>query len=133
MTEHVERKWGFIGGLLLFVAGWMAVSVPMMGAPLQTAAAAAPANAVHERGDISGDWQGTMQQGNRSIRMVLRITKEEKSWGGKVFVFGDQGAQAFNVSAITLDGSTFKFSVTVIGGSYEGAMSADGTTVTGTL
>ncbi len=37
------------------------------------------------------------------------------------------------MSAITLDGSMLKFAVTVIGGSYEGTMSPDGTTVTGTL
>ena len=99
----------------------------------QTAAAVpAPANEAHARGDIAGNWQGTIEMG-KSIRTVLSITKGDKGWGGKIFLFGDQGAQPFNLSSVTLDGATFKFSVDVIGGGFEGTLSPDGNSVAGTL
>ena len=50
-----------------------------------------------------------------------------------MFFFDSHGARPFNVSAIVLSGSNFKYSVDVIGGSYEGELSADGTTITGNL
>jgi len=44
----------------------------------------------------------------------------------------DQGGQPINASAITLQGSTVKMSVAGIGGTFEGKLSADGATITGT-
>ena len=43
----------------------------------------------------------------------------------------DQASQAINASSVTLDGSTFKYSVALIGDSYEGTLSADGNTIVG--
>ena len=43
----------------------------------------------------------------------------------------DQGGDGFPVSKTTLDGATVKMSITAIGGSYEGKLSADGKTITG--
>jgi uncharacterized protein (TIGR03435 family) len=43
----------------------------------------------------------------------------------------DQGGRPINVSSIALDGSTFKYSVDLIGGSYEGTLSADGNSIVG--
>ena len=34
----------------------------------------------------------------------------------------DQGSQPINVSSVTLDGSTFRYSVDLIGGNYEGTI-----------
>jgi uncharacterized protein (TIGR03435 family) len=44
----------------------------------------------------------------------------------------DQGATPIKVSSVSLDGSAFKFAVDFIGGSYEGKLSDDGNTITGT-
>jgi uncharacterized protein (TIGR03435 family) len=100
----------------------------------QIPAGAAPATAaeVHAKGDLAGSWQGTINTG-RSTRAVLKIAKGDKGWEGKIFVIFEQGAQPINVSKISLDGSAFKFSVEQIGGSYEGTLSPDGTTIVGTL
>jgi uncharacterized protein (TIGR03435 family) len=44
----------------------------------------------------------------------------------------DQGAHPINASSVTLDGSTLKYSVDLIGGSYQGTLSADGNSIVGT-
>jgi uncharacterized protein (TIGR03435 family) len=43
----------------------------------------------------------------------------------------DQGGQPIIASSASLDGSTFKFSVNLIGGSYQGTVSADGNSMAG--
>ena len=83
----------------------------------------------HARGDIAGDWQGTLPAG-KSLRIILKITKTDKGWSAKMYSI-DQASQAINASSVTLDGSTFKYSVALIGGSYEGTLSADGNTIVG--
>ena len=101
--------------------------------PQQPSSQTSPASEVHSQGDIAGNWQGKLPQGNNETRTVLKITKSEKGWTGKMFFFDSHGARPFNVSAIVLNGSNFKYSVDVIGGSYEGELSADGTTIAGNL
>ena len=83
----------------------------------------------HARGDIAGDWQGTLPAG-KSLRIILKITKTDKGWSAKMYSI-DQASQPINASSVTLDGSTFKYSVALIGGSYEGTLSADGNTIVG--
>ena len=45
----------------------------------------------------------------------------------------DQNGQGIPASAVSLKGSAFKFTIPAIGGSYEGTLSADGTTIKGTF
>ena len=92
-------------------------------------AAATPAKETHAKGDISGDWQGTLQAG-KSLRTILQIAKTDKGWSAKMYSI-DQGGQPINASSATLDGSTFKYSVDLIGGSYQGTVSADGNSIVG--
>jgi len=67
--------------------------------------------------DISGDWQGTLKAGPRELRTILQVTK------------GDSMA----TSSFSLDGSHIKFAISQIRGSYDGTLSADETTITGTF
>jgi uncharacterized protein (TIGR03435 family) len=98
-------------------------------APSTPAAAPEPAKETHAKGDISGDWQGTLQAG-RSLRTILQIAKTDKGWSAKMYSI-DQGGQPINASSATLDGSTFKYSVDLIGGSYQGTLNADGNSIVG--
>jgi uncharacterized protein (TIGR03435 family) len=81
--------------------------------------------------DITGDWQGTLEAG-QALRIVIKITKADPGGLKAVMHSIDQGGQAIPVSSVTLQGSTVKMSITAIGGSYEGKLSADGTSITGT-
>lgn len=103
--------------------------VPLGGMWAQ--ATAAPAAEMHAKGDISGDWQGTLEAG-KSLRIIAKIAKGEKGGWSSKFYSIDQTPQPFAASATTLEGNTVKFAVDLIGGSYEGTLSADGTTMTGT-
>jgi uncharacterized protein (TIGR03435 family) len=90
------------------------------------AASAAPASAP----DLTGTWQGTLHPGH-DLRTVLKITKAADGSHKSDFYSIDQGAQPLPVDKTTLDGGTVKLSLKMIGGTYEGKLSADGKTITG--
>ncbi|MDP9051099.1 MAG: TIGR03435 family protein [Acidobacteriota bacterium] len=80
--------------------------------------------------DVTGDWQGTLHAG-KDLRIVFKITKDD----GKLKAVGysiDQGAGAMNAAGVTLDGKDLKFAVPGVGGSFQGTLSADGNTISGT-
>lgn len=91
------------------------------------ASAAAPA---FNPKQIADTWQGTLHAG-QDLRTVLKITKDDKGAYKAVFYSIDQGAQPINIDAVTLDGSTVKFAISLIGGKFEGNLSADGKTING--
>jgi uncharacterized protein (TIGR03435 family) len=119
MIRYAVRSFVPIAALLVCV-----VSMPAQTAPV------APAAETHARGDIAGDWQGTLQAG-KALRLILRIAKSEKGWTAKFYSI-DQGGQAFNANRVTLDGSAFQCTIDLIGGSYAGTLSGDGNTIAGT-
>ena len=132
MAEQVARRVNFSGRVLLVVAGLMAVAELTAVTPrslAQSAPAPAHASEAHAHGDISGDWQGTLQA-QKALRTILRVAKTDKGWSAKMYSI-DQGGMPINVSYITLDGSTLKYAVDMVGGSYEGKLSADGNSIVG--
>jgi len=132
MAERVARRVNFSGRVLLVVAVLMAVAELTAVTPrslAQSAPAPAQASEAHAHGDISGDWQGTLQA-QKALRTILRVAKTDKGWSAKMYSI-DQGGMPINVSSITLDGSTLKYAVDMVGGSYEGKLSADGNSIVG--
>jgi uncharacterized protein (TIGR03435 family) len=91
----------------------------------------APASEAHAKGDISGDWQGTLQVPDRALRTILRVTKADKGFAAKMYSI-DQGGQPITATSISTDGTTVKYAVDMIGGSYEGKLSSDGNSIVGT-
>jgi len=82
--------------------------------------------------DIVGTWQGTLQppQG-QALRVVGKITRENEQLK-LAFYSIDQGGQPMNASTVTFDRSNLKAAVPAVGGTYDGRLSADGNTITGT-
>src|ERR1700728_1971142 len=138
MVGNVICKLSFSKKLLPFLAGLMALPVSMIASGQPSAAlqapapqtAAAPANVAHERGDVAGNWQGTLQT-TKALRIILVLAKTEKGWTAKMYSI-DQGAQPINASSVSLNGSTLKYSLDLIGANYEGTVSADGNSIVGT-
>ena len=58
------------------------LSVPQSGIWAQ--APAAPTAETHAKGDIAGDWQGTLEAG-KSLRTIVRIAKTDKGWTAKFY------------------------------------------------
>ena len=80
--------------------------------------------------DIAGNWQGTLHA-DKGLRVVLKISKSDKSGWNAMMYSIDQGPDGMAVTSITLQGSTLKFSIDPIHGSYQGKLSADGNSISG--
>jgi uncharacterized protein (TIGR03435 family) len=127
VNQQVARKLDFSRKLLLSVAGVLALVSPVVFGLIHVTQIQAQTAAE----DITGTWQGTLQAG-RSLRTVLKITKGDGGALKAAFYSIDQGGQAIPVTSITLQGSTVKYSIMMLDGSYEGKLSADGASMTGT-
>jgi uncharacterized protein (TIGR03435 family) len=88
------------------------------------------ASALHAQ-NITGTWQGTLKAGPQELRTVYKISLEDDKLKAVLYSI-DQGGQPINASAITQDGSAIKIKIAQINGTYEGKLSADGNTITGT-
>jgi len=110
--------------------GMMAVAMLLVPGLRAQTAAPATAAATHAPGDIAGDWQGTINPG-KETRIVVRIAKSDKGWGGKAYLLLDQGGQPVDLSAMVLSGSSLRFSVPLMGATFEGTVSPDGNSITG--
>ena len=81
--------------------------------------------------DITGQWQGTLHAPGRDLRTVVKVSKAADGSLQAVMYSIDQGAQAIRASSVSMDGATVKYAVSVINGSFEGTLSADGNTIDG--
>jgi uncharacterized protein (TIGR03435 family) len=121
--------------LLAITASDLSAQAPAAAPAAQTAAPAAttpasPASAT----DIVGIWQGTLHitQANRDLRIEIKIAKASDGSYKTTFYSIDQGGQPIPVTKTTFENGTLTFSIDMIGGKYEGKMSPDGKTITGT-
>lgn len=80
--------------------------------------------------DITGTWQGTLQPG-QELRIVVKISKADGNTLKAVMYSIDQGPQPIPVKSVSLQGSGVRMSVEAVGGTYEGKLSADGTSIAG--
>lgn len=81
---------------------------------------------------IAGTWQGTLHLPNHDLRTVLKIAE---SPGGKLsatFYSIDQGGQGIATSSVSFQNGVLQFAIQFIGLSYDGKMSSDGNSITGT-
>lgn len=81
--------------------------------------------------DATGTWQGTLAVGN-GLRTVLKIVKADGDGLKGTFYSIDQGGQGIPVTSVTLEGTTVKYSIVGFDLKYEGKLSPDGNTITGT-
>jgi uncharacterized protein (TIGR03435 family) len=115
-------------GLVALVA---LIATPALRA--QTAAPSAtatPATATHAPGDLSGNWQGTLHAG-KDLRIIVQLTKGDSQLKAVMYSI-DQGGQPINTTAVSLQGTVFKFTAPSVNGSYEGKLSADAKIIPGT-
>jgi uncharacterized protein (TIGR03435 family) len=80
--------------------------------------------------NIAGQWQGTLKT-DKDLRTILVIKKDDVKLSATFYTI-DQTPMPFKVSLVSLVGSTVKIAIDLIGGTYEGKLSDDGNTLTGT-
>jgi uncharacterized protein (TIGR03435 family) len=83
--------------------------------------------------NVTGTWQGTLQppQG-KALRVVIKVTVDNDKLKATIYPNIDQGGQSIPASSFTKDGSNIKMTITAVNGTYEGRLSEDGNTITGT-
>ncbi len=94
------------------------------------ALAALPGSALQAQ-NITGTWQGSLKAGAQELRTVIKISLEDDKLKA-VFYSIDQRSPAIPVNTIVKDGSNIKMTISALNGSYEGKVSADGNSMTGT-
>jgi hypothetical protein len=82
--------------------------------------------------DIAGDWQGTLSVGGTELRLVLHITKAPDGSLKATLDSVDQGANGIPVSSISLKDSKLNLGIEAVHGTYEGKVSPDAGTISGT-
>lgn len=82
--------------------------------------------------DLSGSWQGTLNAGGRDLRIVVKISKTDSGDLKAVFYSIDQPGPGLAGGAITVQSSNVKIPVPGIGGTYEGRLSSEANSLTGT-
>ena len=79
---------------------------------------------------IEGTWQGRLSAGGTSVRLVFRISRDEKGWAA-VADSPDQGATGIPVESVALNGLDLRIAVPAVGGVYEGRVDKNGAVITG--
>jgi hypothetical protein len=94
--------------------------------------ASAPATKkLRKPSDIDGEWEGILDAGARSLRVVLHILTYEDGITAKLDS-PDQNAMGLPVTTIARDGAKLKFELKQIAGSFEGTINPELTTISGT-
>jgi uncharacterized protein (TIGR03435 family) len=81
---------------------------------------------------INATWQGTLKAGPQELRVVIKISVDDKDKLKADFYSIDQKTPAIPASSVTRDGSVVKMLIPPLNGTYEGRLSGDGNTITGT-
>jgi hypothetical protein len=82
--------------------------------------------------DISGDWTGTLHAGAADLHLVLHIVKGDGGSLAATLDSVDQAANGIPVSSVSLQDSKLSLGIDAVHGTYEGAVSSDGNTISGT-
>jgi uncharacterized protein (TIGR03435 family) len=80
---------------------------------------------------VTGSWQGTLNPG-KELRIVFVISNANAGGLAAMMYSIDQGGPGFAASAVTFQGTTLRMAIAGIGGAFEGQMSADGSSISGT-
>ena len=84
---------------------------------------------------FTGTWQGVLkvpQAPNGELRIVVKISTTEADKLAAMFYSIDQPGAGLSATTITSSGSNLKMTLVPLNGTYEGKLSADGKTITGT-
>jgi len=80
---------------------------------------------------IAGDWEGTLDTGGGTLRVVVHITQDKEGKLSGSVDSPDQGASGIAITAITYKESTLHFEVGSIEGSYDGKMNKENSQIAG--
>src|SRR3984885_14919329 len=128
LSRQAARKLDLQRNALLGLLLALGVVCGTMGA-VQAAAQALPA-----KDNITGTWQGTGHvPGGHDLRFVLKIAKDEKGTLSATLYSIDQKEKPIAGDAVRFEGGTLRFVNQFPGLTYEGKISADGHSISGSV
>ena len=129
MTEQIGRKLDLSRKLLLSVAAVMAVALPVTFGLVHATQVRAQSAPTKPARNITATWQGTLHT-DRDVRFVFKITEAGDGTLRATFYNIDGEPGGIPVISTTLNGSLLKLELPFA--TYEGTVSADGNSITGT-
>jgi len=128
-ATHVAHTVGLGRKLMLCLASLVMFGAPAFGLTCATDGQTQPATA---KTGIEDTWQGTLHAPQKDLRTVLKITKNDAG-ALKVMMYSiDQGAGGMTASSSSFADGVLKYGIEMIDGTYEGKISSDGKSITGT-
>src|SRR5579871_1909322 len=84
---------------------------------------------------IDDTWQGTLHvpQANRDLRIVIKVAKDDKGALKATTYSIDQGGASIPADSASFEDGEFKFAIQMLDAKYEGKMSGDGKSISGTF
>jgi uncharacterized protein len=82
--------------------------------------------------DVTGDWQGALSAAGAELRLVLHITKSADGTLQATLDSVDQNANGIPVNSVSLTDYKLTLGINAVHGSYEGTVSPDGRSISGT-
>jgi uncharacterized protein (TIGR03435 family) len=131
MSGEATRRLGPGRKLLLGTAALLIVAAPITVGLMNSTAVHAQATPPAKDTGLAGTWQGTLHPG-QDLRTVVKIVKQPDGSYKSTFYSIDQGGASIPVDTTTLAGANVKLALSAIGGKYEGKLSPDGNSITGT-
>lgn len=127
LTEtHLRTQFPFRALLALTL-----VLTPLGYLGAQVASAPSP-SAPSPAQSLDGIWSGTLQAGDTSLHLVLRIAKGEHGFLAATLDSLDQGVYGIEARLLESSSSTFKFEIQSVNASYAGEISVDRGSIDGT-
>ena len=132
MNKCATRRRDLPRKVLLGLTCFAAILTPVVFGALHPNPANAQVAAAKPSQDIVDTWQGTLHVPQHDLRTVVKITKAD-SGELKVALYSiDQGGGGIPANKASFQNKELKYSIDMINGSYEGKMSADGKSISGT-
>jgi hypothetical protein len=95
-------------------------------------AADAPASSITVSADVEGNWQGTLDVGGTTLRLILKIAKAADGSYTATLDSPDQGNTDLPITTLTATADALSFEMKYVSASYQGKFNKERTEVTGT-
>jgi hypothetical protein len=107
--------------------GLLAMLATMISFPLVLAAMAMPSAST-----AIGDWEGTIDTGGGSLRVIVHISQAADGKLKGSLDSPDQGAAGETIDSVTYEEPDLHFAIERFGSSFDGKMNQDNSEITGT-
>lgn len=120
---------------LTLILATRATAAPTPGAsgPTGEVAIAATAMAAATIDDLVGTWEGALDVGGATLRLVMHLTADDDGGYTATLDSPDQGARGIPVAETVVEGDVIRLTITAVGATYEGRVDPDAEVIRGTF